>query len=128
MYDQLPSKLKKRPHFCNWKKEQQNERMTKVPYRTNGKRANPTDPECFTDFDTVCTVRKEYDGIGIGISNTAPTNGKSGALGKPSSRMPKVSTPSASRNLTVTLMCSTVATAPCTWSPWRLLPMIRKIA
>jgi len=67
MYDQLPSKLKKRPHFCNWKKEQRNERMTKVPYRTNGKRANPTDPECFTDFETVCTVRDEYDGIGIGI-------------------------------------------------------------
>ena len=67
MYDQLPSKLKKRPHFCNWKKEQRNERMTKVPYRTNGKRANPTDPQSFTDFDAVCAVQDSYDGIGIGI-------------------------------------------------------------
>ena len=61
MYDQLPSKLKKRPHFCNWKKEQRNERMTKVPYRTNGKRANPTDLQSFTDFDAVCAVQDSYD-------------------------------------------------------------------
>ena len=73
MYDQLPSKLKKRPHFCNWKKEQRNERMTKVPYRTNGKRANPTDPQSFTDFDAVCAVQDSYDGIPMcSIAATAP--------------------------------------------------------
>lgn len=67
MYDQLPSNLKIRNQFCNWKLEEQNERMTKIPYRTNGKRANPTDPKSFTDFDAVCAVCDKYDGIGIGI-------------------------------------------------------------
>ena len=67
MYDQLPSNLKIRNQFCNWKLEEQNGRMTKVPYRTNGKRANPTDPKCFTDFNSVCATQDAYDGIGIGI-------------------------------------------------------------
>ena len=67
MYDQLPSNLKIRNQFCNWKLEEQNGRMTKVPYRTNGKRANPADPQSFTDFATVCAVCDKYDGIGIGI-------------------------------------------------------------
>ena len=51
MYEQLPSKLKKRPQFCNWRLEERDDDLTKVPYRSNGKRANPTDPQCFTDFD-----------------------------------------------------------------------------
>ena len=67
MYEQLPSSLKKRPHFCNWQLEERDDSLTKVPYQSNGKRANPTDPQCFTDFDTVCAVRDKYDGIGIGI-------------------------------------------------------------
>ena len=67
MYDQLPSNLKIRNQFCNWKLEEQNGRMTKVPYRTNGKRANPADPQSFTDFASVCAVCDKYDGIGIGI-------------------------------------------------------------
>ena len=70
MYDQLPSNLKIRNQFCNWKLEEQNGRMTKVPYRTNGKRANPTDPQSFTDFDAVCAVQDSYDGIGIGINSS----------------------------------------------------------
>ena len=65
MYDQLPSNLKTRKQFCNWKLEDRNGRMTKVPYRTNGKRANPADPQSFTDFDAVCAVRDKFDGIGI---------------------------------------------------------------
>ena len=67
MDDQLPSSLKNRKIFCNWKMEERNSRMTKVPYQANGKRANPTDPKCFTDFDSVCAVQDAYDGIGIGI-------------------------------------------------------------
>ena len=67
MYEQLPSKLKKRPQFCNWCLEERDDDLTKVPYRSNGKRANPTDPQCFTDFDTVCAAHDKYDGIGIGI-------------------------------------------------------------
>ena len=67
MYEQLPSKLKKRPQFCNWRLEERDDDLTKVPYRSNGKRANPTDPQCFTDFDTVCAAHDKYDGIGIGI-------------------------------------------------------------
>lgn len=67
MYDQLPSSLKNRNIFCNWKKEERNNRMTKVPYQANGKRANPTDRRCFTDFDTACGNLDGNDGIGIGI-------------------------------------------------------------
>ena len=67
MYDQLPSNLKIRNQFCNWKLEDRNGHLTKVPYRANGKRANPTDPMCFTDFDSVCAVQDAFDGIGVGI-------------------------------------------------------------
>ena len=67
MYDQLPSNLKIRNQFCSWKLEEQNGRMTKVPYQTNGKRANPADPQNFTDFATVCAVCDKYDAIVIGI-------------------------------------------------------------
>ena len=67
MYDWLPSNLKIRKHFCNWRLEERNDRMTKIPYQTNGKRANPTDRRCFTDFETVCGNLDSNDGIGIGI-------------------------------------------------------------
>lgn len=67
MYDQLPDKLKNQGLFCNWRWEARNNRMTKVPYQANGKRANPTDRRCFTDFDTACGNLDDNDGIGIGI-------------------------------------------------------------
>ena len=67
MYDQLPDKLKNQGLFCNWKLEERNNRMTKVPYQANGKRANPTDRRCFTDFETACENLDGNDGIGIGI-------------------------------------------------------------
>ena len=67
MYDHLPSKLKLRPHFCNWKSEQRDSGIAKLPYQMNGKRANPTDCRCFTNFEAVCGNLDGYDGIGIGI-------------------------------------------------------------
>ena len=67
MYDQLPGKLKNQGLFCNWKMEERNNRMTKVPYQANGKRANPTDRRCFADFETACGNLDGNDGIGIGI-------------------------------------------------------------
>ena len=67
MYDQLPDKLKKQGLFCNWRLEERNDRMTKVPYQINGKRANPTDRRCFTDFETACRSLDGGNGIGIGI-------------------------------------------------------------
>ena len=67
MYEQLPDKLKNQGLFCNWRREERGGRMTKVPYQANGKRADPTDRRCFTDFETAYGNLYSNDGIGIGI-------------------------------------------------------------
>lgn len=39
----------------------------KVPYQTNGKRADSSNKACFSDFDTVANLTQSYDGIGMGM-------------------------------------------------------------
>ena len=67
MYENLPKELKENALFCLWKYEMRNGRKTKVPYQTNGKRADSTNKACFSDFDTVANLTQSYDGIGMGM-------------------------------------------------------------
>lgn len=67
MYENLPKELKENALFCLWKYEMRNGRKTKVPYQTNGKRADSSNKACFSDFDTVANLTQSYDGIGMGM-------------------------------------------------------------
>lgn len=67
MYEKLPQELKDNARFCLWRKEERNGRPTKVPYRINGRKCNPTDKRAFTDFRTAYSTAAHYDGIGMGI-------------------------------------------------------------
>lgn len=67
MYEKLPSTLKSNALFCLWKYEERSGKQTKVPYRANGKRADPSSKGAFTSFEAVLNAKNGYDGIGMGI-------------------------------------------------------------
>lgn len=67
MLESLPQILKDTALFCLWKYEQRGERSTKVPYRTNGHRADSTNKNSFTDYGTAVSMLNAYDGIGMGV-------------------------------------------------------------
>lgn len=69
MYANLPKQLKEDAHFVLWKYEVRNGKKTKVPYQTNGFKANPSDIRTFTTFKNVTDEVMNYDGIGIGAFN-----------------------------------------------------------
>ncbi len=43
MFEKLPDELKQEGRFCLWKYEKRKGKINKVPYRLDGKRADPTD-------------------------------------------------------------------------------------
>ena len=67
----IPNRLRGKPYFCLMKLEQKlgKTKKDKVPYRTNGARADPTNPEHFTSLEKVIKIfdKGGYDGIGIGV-------------------------------------------------------------
>ena len=69
VFDKIPQDLKENALFCLYKMEQRKGKATKVPYQVNGKRADPSNPKCFTDFKTVCEVYNKggYVGLGMGV-------------------------------------------------------------
>ena len=50
MYEKLPQELKERGAFCLWKYEERDGSRTKVPYQTNGLRADSANKATFTDY------------------------------------------------------------------------------
>lgn len=67
MYEKLPQELKERGAFCLWKYEERDGSRTKVPYQTNGLRADSANKATFTDYAIAIRHRAGYDGIGIGV-------------------------------------------------------------
>ncbi len=67
MYEKLPQELKERGAFCLWKYEERDGSRTKVPYQTNGLRADSSNKVTFTDYAIAVRHRAAYDGIGIGV-------------------------------------------------------------
>lgn len=67
----ISNRLRGEPYFCLMKLEQKlgKVKKDKVPYRTNGARADPTNPNHFTSLENVQKVFDEggYDRIGIGL-------------------------------------------------------------
>ena len=67
MYEKLPQELKERGAFCLWKYEERDGSRTKVPYQTNGLRADSANKGTFTDYAIAVRHRAGYDGIGSGV-------------------------------------------------------------
>ena len=69
MYEKLPACVKEQGLFCLWKYETRDGNRTKVPYRINGRRANPSSRDSFAGFGDAYAKLQEaknrYDGIGI---------------------------------------------------------------
>jgi len=71
MFEKLPDELKQEGRFCLWKYEGRKGRLNKVPYRLDGRRADPTDIKHYMDFNlaagTLISSNGDYDGIGLGV-------------------------------------------------------------
>lgn len=67
MFDKLPETLKKEAGFLLWKYEERDGNQTKVPYKINGFKADPTNRSHFSAFEAIKPVfdKGGYDGISI---------------------------------------------------------------
>jgi len=64
----FPQTLKQLPRrWILWRLEIRDGAQTKVPYRTDGLRASPTNPNDWTDFETACRAfdPEKYNGLGF---------------------------------------------------------------
>lgn len=70
MYEKIPQEIKDHAFCCLWKREEDRDRpgmQKKMPYRIDGRSANPADKNSFASFDQVCRLATQYDGIGLGV-------------------------------------------------------------
>lgn len=70
----IPAKLTARDQWVCWRKETREGKPTKVPYQTDGRKADTTDPTTWTTFEAVCTA-SGFDGIGYVLSADDPFAG-----------------------------------------------------
>ena len=68
----VPAELKARPQWLVWKNETRDGKPTKVPYQTNGKRAQSNNPETWTDFNAVMQHRGSFAGVGFVFRDSDP--------------------------------------------------------
>lgn len=77
-FARLPQELRELSQFVTWCKELRNGKPTKVPYQTNGQRADTTDPRSWTTFhNAVAAFEKDrrFDGIGFVFMKGGPYGG-----------------------------------------------------
>ena len=69
MYEHLPSEIKKKGRFILWRYEERKGQKTKVPYQTNGIKADPGNIKCFVSFEEILAAfdNGKYDGLGLFI-------------------------------------------------------------
>ena len=67
MLSNIPQTLKELSRWKLWRLETRDGNQTKVPYRTDGKKASPTNPNDWTDFETALRAfdPEKYDGLGF---------------------------------------------------------------
>lgn len=69
--ENIPPYLKANAKWCDWRYENRDSGMMKVPYNpmTNA-HASVKIPSSFTNFDSVINALNSYDGIGIRAEST----------------------------------------------------------
>jgi putative DNA primase/helicase len=79
--EKIPKELKQRPQWVMWKLESKSDdgKPTKVPYTTNGARAEPNNPKTWTSFQAVLNALQgssnQYSGLGYMFSQEDPYTG-----------------------------------------------------
>lgn len=70
----IPEAVKSFSQWVLWRYERRGTRWTKPPYRTNGKRADKTNPDHWNDFSQIIAAYEEggYDGIGFCVTENDP--------------------------------------------------------
>lgn len=63
--DLFPAELKAREQWLLWKLEERNGRLTKVPYQTDGTKADTTNPTTWTTFEQAVAHQNGYAGVGF---------------------------------------------------------------
>ena len=64
----VPAELKARRQWVVWRNETRDGKPTKVPYQVNGRKAQSNQADTWTDYQTVCTHRDRFSGIGFVFS------------------------------------------------------------
>jgi len=69
----FPKTLRELPFWFLWRLETHDGKQTKVPYRIDGKKASPTNPNDWTDFETACRAfdPEKYNGLGFVLTKEA---------------------------------------------------------
>jgi len=70
--DAIPLELRERPQWVLWRTEDRDGKPTKVPCRTDGRRASSTDANTWTTFDAALAASSEADGVGFVFSKDDP--------------------------------------------------------
>ena len=67
MLSNIPQTQKHLSRWILWRLERRDGNQTKVPYRIDGKKASPTNPNDWTDFETALRAfdPEKYDGLGF---------------------------------------------------------------
>ena len=73
----VPDELKLLPQWVCWRYviKRKGEKPSKIPFQINGDYAKTNAPTTWTDYETVCNHRGEFDGIGFVFSDTDPLTG-----------------------------------------------------
>ena len=67
--DNTPVELKQYRQWVFWRYETVDGRITKVPYQTNGSKADVTNPKTWTSLNAVMTSNGNYHGIGFVVTD-----------------------------------------------------------
>jgi primase-polymerase (primpol)-like protein len=64
-FQNIPGELKSLPQWVVWRAEPRDGKISKVPYRLDGRRASSTNPDDWTTFDRTVSAVSRFSGIGF---------------------------------------------------------------
>jgi len=69
-YSRIPAELRSLKQWVLWRYELVNDKQTKVPYQTNGAKADVTNSHTWNYYDNIISLVDEYSGIGLVFSTS----------------------------------------------------------
>jgi putative DNA primase/helicase len=72
--ENIPHKLKRRPQWVNWRYEEREGKLTKVPYTVGGQKASSTDLMTWSSFEKALDAFEsgKHDGVGFMFCSADP--------------------------------------------------------
>jgi putative DNA primase/helicase len=67
--DNIPLELRTLKQWVLWRYETREEKLTKVPYQANGRKAESDNPATWTSFDKTLAALPKFDGLGVMFAN-----------------------------------------------------------